>query len=76
MQRQCRTSRAASVTSSYCARTDCPRWSCAVRDTNMGHHYAGGYSSWCPGLKSRTTHRRAVRGPVNRPAAQPGQSRS
>ena len=32
-------------------------WSCAVRDANMGHQLAGGNSSWCPELESRTTHR-------------------
>ena len=27
-----------------------------VRDANVGHQLAGGNSSWCPELKSRTTH--------------------
>ena len=30
---------------------------CVVRDANMGHQLAGGNSSWCPELESRTTHR-------------------
>ena len=29
---------------------------CVVRDANMGHQLAGGNSSWCPELESRTTH--------------------
>ena len=29
---------------------------CVVRDVNMGHQSAGGNSSWCPELESRTTH--------------------
>ena len=32
---------------------------CVVRDANMGHQLAGGNSSWCPELESRTTHRSA-----------------
>ena len=28
---------------------------CMVRDANVGHHLAGGNSSWCPELESRTT---------------------
>ena len=28
---------------------------CVVRDANMGHQLAGGHSSWCPELESRTT---------------------
>ena len=28
---------------------------CVVRDANMGHQLAGGNSSWCPELESRTT---------------------
>ena len=30
---------------------------CVVQDANMGHHLAGGNSSWCPELEYRTTHR-------------------
>ena len=30
-----------------------PAWSA---DANMGHQSAGGNSSWCPELESRTTH--------------------
>ena len=33
-----------------------PGWLCVVRDANMGHQLAGGSSSWCPELESRTTH--------------------
>ena len=29
---------------------------CVVRDANMGQQLAGGNSSWCPELESRTAH--------------------
>ena len=32
------------------------RQACVVPDANMGHQLAGGNSSWCPELESRTTH--------------------
>ena len=38
---------------------------CVVRDANMGHQFAGGNSSWCPDLESRTTHRVSKPGPVH-----------
>ena len=31
-------------------------WCACVRDANMGHHLAGGNSSWCPKLDVWTTH--------------------
>ena len=31
------------------------RQACVARDANMGHRLAGGHSSWCPELESRTT---------------------
>ena len=33
---------------------------CVVRDANVGHQLAGGSSSWCPELQSRTTPRMRV----------------
>ena len=32
-----------------------------VQTANMGHHLAGGNSSWCPELESRATHRPLTR---------------
>ena len=36
------------------------RQACVVPDANMGHQLAGGNSSWCPELESRTTHQSSL----------------